>query len=182
VCHEVVLFLPKPRKPRNRGFLKMERKKLRRSRALEMKSFIEWMLIELLKPGSRKIRRQRSTLIKKIVKSLEAFGFIGPIVINDDNEISAGQGRSLRRSARALHPARAVAAGRGSQSSSAPSPLAVTSSQNSLVTRPPSSDRCEGRYRTWREENKDRHKCGRKIPPTLARPIDRAWNQSRNNP
>jgi DNA modification methylase len=48
-----------------------------------------------LKPSPRNPRRHERKQIRKIVKSIETFGFVAPILINRDGEIIAGHGRWL---------------------------------------------------------------------------------------
>ncbi len=53
------------------------------------------ILITDLSPLNRRARRHRRKQIWQIAKSIEQYGFLNPILINDDNRVIAGFGRIL---------------------------------------------------------------------------------------
>lgn len=53
------------------------------------------MPIDDLLPMNRRARRHRKKQIQKISRSIETFGFLNPVLINDDNRVIAGFGRVL---------------------------------------------------------------------------------------
>jgi len=54
---------------------------------------IDWALIGILRPNSRNARTHSRRQIKKIAASLKKFGFLNPILVDDENVILAGHGR-----------------------------------------------------------------------------------------
>jgi DNA modification methylase len=56
-------------------------------------SSLEHLPLEALRPAQRNARTHSKNQIKQIVRSIERFGFNNPILISDDNEVVAGNGR-----------------------------------------------------------------------------------------
>jgi DNA modification methylase len=56
-------------------------------------SRIEWIPIGVLRPNPRNARTHSRKQIRKITASLKRFGFLNPILVDDDNVILAGHGR-----------------------------------------------------------------------------------------
>lgn len=55
--------------------------------------FIERILLNALRPNPRNARTHSRKQIKKIARSLKKFGFLNPILVDDDNVVLAGHGR-----------------------------------------------------------------------------------------
>lgn len=66
------------------------RKILNKESAVDIRSVIEWLLIETVKPNQRRIRAQSGAYIRAVAASFEEFGLLGVIVIGPDNVIVTG--------------------------------------------------------------------------------------------
>jgi ParB-like chromosome segregation protein Spo0J len=53
----------------------------------------ESMSVSMLKPYARNARTHSRKQIKKIAASIERFGFVNPVLIDEDHQIIAGHGR-----------------------------------------------------------------------------------------
>lgn len=59
----------------------------------ELDLMVEWIAISVLKLYERNARTHSDRQVGQIAESLKAFGFVVPIICNDQNEIIAGHGR-----------------------------------------------------------------------------------------
>ncbi len=53
----------------------------------------EAVAVSALKPYARNARTHSRRQIKKIAASIERFGFVNPVLIDENNQINAGHGR-----------------------------------------------------------------------------------------
>jgi ParB-like nuclease domain len=58
-----------------------------------LKGGIEWIVIEAVKPNRRNTRVHSKKQIRQIANSIAAFGFLTPILIDEEGTIIAGHGR-----------------------------------------------------------------------------------------
>jgi hypothetical protein len=56
---------------------------------------IQWVAVDALKPNARNARTHSRKQIHQIAQSIKAFGFLVPILIDEDHTILAGHGRYL---------------------------------------------------------------------------------------
>jgi DNA modification methylase len=61
--------------------------------ALEGSPQIQWVPISTLRPNSRNARTHSKKQIRQIAESIKAFGFINPVIVDNDNTVLAGHGR-----------------------------------------------------------------------------------------
>jgi ParB-like chromosome segregation protein Spo0J len=54
---------------------------------------IQWVAVETFKPNPRNARTHSKRQIKLIAESLRAFGFLNPVLIDENRMIIAGHGR-----------------------------------------------------------------------------------------
>jgi DNA modification methylase len=54
---------------------------------------VDYVAPETLKPAPRKLRRRSPRQLKRLVRSIEEFGFLVPVLVDEELEIVAGEGR-----------------------------------------------------------------------------------------
>src|SRR5262245_4026360 len=54
---------------------------------------MQWIAVDAIKPNPRNARTHPKKQIRQIADSIDAFGFVSPILIDEDNVIVAGHGR-----------------------------------------------------------------------------------------
>lgn len=64
---------------------------------------IEWIDITLIKPYDKNAKLHPKKQVKQIAQSIKEFGFLVPILVDQNNELIAGHGRMLAAELLALH-------------------------------------------------------------------------------
>lgn len=93
------------RLPAKRGLRKMFRRQHRpsllaaefdssiKARRRSARTKLEWILISALTPAARNARTHSKKQIRQIADSIQQFGFINPVIVDDHDRIFAGHGR-----------------------------------------------------------------------------------------